>query len=54
LKRKGVEYQNEVLGVGRADLWRAGKITLRDLVSGSGNPLTLDQLRAKVAKRKGA
>lgn len=52
LKRKGTDYQNEVLGEGRADLWRAGKITLRDLVNGDGNPLTLDQLRAKVAKRR--
>lgn len=52
LKRKGVAFQEEVLGKGRADLWREGKITLRDLVSGEGNPLTLEQLRAKVAKRK--
>jgi len=52
LRRKGVAYQNEVLGEGRANLWRDGKITLRDLVTGDGNPLTLDQLRAKVAKRK--
>jgi hypothetical protein len=48
LKRKGEAWQNEVLGVGRADLWRAGKITLRDLVSGDGRPLTLDQLRARM------
>ena len=53
LERKGKAYQDQVLGEGRADLWRAGKITLRDLVSGDGNPLTLEQLRAKVARRKG-
>ena len=47
LSRKSFEYQNEVLGVGRADLWRAGKITLRDLVSGDGRPLTLAELRRK-------
>jgi F like protein len=47
LKRKGVAFQDEVLGEGKADLWRAGKITLRDLVSGDGTPLTLAQLRAK-------
>lgn len=47
LSRKSVAYQNEVLGVGKADLWRAGKITLRDLVSGEGRPLTLDELRRK-------
>lgn len=47
LRRKGQAYQDEVLGVGRADLWRAGRITLRDLVSGDGRPLTLAQLRRK-------
>lgn len=47
LKRKSQGYQDEVLGVGRADLWRAGKITLRDLVSGDGRPLTLRELRRK-------
>jgi hypothetical protein len=47
LKRKGQAYQDEVLGEGKADLWRAGKITLRDLVSGDGKPLTLTQLRQK-------
>lgn len=45
LKRKGQAYQNKMLGEGRADLWRAGKITLSDLVSGDGRPLTLDELR---------
>lgn len=52
LERKGKAYQDRILGVGRADLWRDGKITLRDLVDGTGNELTLEQLRAKVARRK--
>lgn len=47
LKRQGVEYQNEMLGAGRADLWRDGKITLRDLVNGQGRPLTLEELQTK-------
>lgn len=34
------------LGTKRADLYRAGKITLKDLVSGTGRPLTLDELHA--------
>lgn len=51
LKRKGKAYQEDVLGVGRAELWRQKKITLRDLVNGEGRPLTLEQLRAKVARR---
>lgn len=46
LERQGRAFQDEVLGKGRADLWRAGRLTLRDLVSGTGRPLTLDQLRA--------
>ena len=47
LKRKSQAYQDEVLGVGRADLWRDGKISLKDLVSGNGRPLTLKELRQK-------
>lgn len=47
LKRKSKAYVDEMLGVGRADLWRAGKITLRDLVSGTGRPLTLTELQVK-------
>jgi hypothetical protein len=47
LDRMGPEYQNEVLGKGRAQLWRDGKLTLADLVNGKGNPISLAQLRAK-------
>jgi len=47
LERKGVAFQNDVLGPGRAELWRDGKITLQDLVNGRGNPLTLDELRER-------
>lgn len=47
LKRKGKAYQDEMLGEGRADLWRGGKLTLRDLVDGKGRPLTLKELRAR-------
>jgi len=36
-----------VLGSGRAQLWRDGKLTLEQLLDLSGNPLTLAQLRAK-------
>lgn len=45
LKRQPAGFADQVLGKGRADLWRAGKITLRDLVSGTGRPLTLEELR---------
>lgn len=49
LGRQSDEFQDEVLGKGRADLWRDKKLTLRDLVSGRGSPLTLDQLNTKYA-----
>jgi SPP1 gp7 family putative phage head morphogenesis protein len=44
LSRKSVEEQDEMLGKGRAQLFRDGKITLRDLLDQSGNPLTLKEL----------
>lgn len=45
LKDKSESFQNEMLGPGRAELFREGKITLTDLVNQNGRPLTLDQLR---------
>ncbi len=48
LKRKGKAYQDRVLGEGRADLWREGKITLRDLVNGDGRPLSVAELQDMV------
>lgn len=47
LSTKSNAYQDEMLGKGRADMWREGKITLRDLVSGNGRPLTLDELKSR-------
>lgn len=47
LARQSPEFQDEVLGKGRADMYRAGKITLMDVVSGNGSPLTLDELQRK-------
>lgn len=46
LKRQSPEFVERVLGKRRAELYLAGKITLRDLVSGEGRPLTLDEIRA--------
>ena len=45
LDGKSKEYQDDLLGKGKADLWRAGTITLRDLLDQSGRPLTLTQLK---------
>lgn len=47
LKRKGDAFADEVLGKGKAQLWRSGKITLRQLLDQSGNPLTLAELKRK-------
>lgn len=47
LSRRSVAEQDAQLGAGRAQLWRDGKITLRDLVDNRGNPLSLEQLRSK-------
>ena len=46
LRRHDTEYLNDLLGPGRAKLFQDGKITLRQLVSGSGRELTLEELKA--------
>jgi SPP1 gp7 family putative phage head morphogenesis protein len=45
LHRQSPAFIDKMLGKGRADLFNAGKITVRDLVSGTGRELTLDELR---------
>jgi SPP1 gp7 family putative phage head morphogenesis protein len=47
LKKKGKAFQDDMLGAGRAELWRDGKITLSQLLDQQGNPLSLAQLRKK-------
>lgn len=47
LKTKTKEYQNDVLGAGRAQLWRDGKITLSQLVNQQGKSLSLKELLEK-------
>jgi SPP1 gp7 family putative phage head morphogenesis protein len=37
--------QDDQFGPTRAQMWRDGKITVRDLVSGNGRELTLDEIR---------
>jgi SPP1 gp7 family putative phage head morphogenesis protein len=46
-KSKG--FQDDLLGPGRAQLWRDDKITLQQLLDQRGRPLTLEQLREKYA-----
>lgn len=49
LNSKSESFQDKTLGVGKAQLWREGKITLRDLLDNEGNALTLQELRDKYA-----
>lgn len=49
LKKQSETRQDAVLGVGKADLWRAGKIKFRDLLDQSGRPLTTEELRRRAA-----
>lgn len=44
LKTKDDAFQKKVLGTGRYELWKQGKLTLRDLVDQTGRELTLAQL----------
>lgn len=44
LKDKTPEQQDQVLGKGKADLWRRGVITFRDMLSQDNRPLTLKEL----------
>lgn len=45
LKRQSTAFVERTLGKKRAELFQAGKLTVRDLVSGTGRELTLDELR---------
>lgn len=47
LKGKSDTFADEMLGKGRAQMWRDGKITLSQLLDQRGNPLTLQELRNK-------
>lgn len=47
LEKKGKAFQDDVLGPGKAQLWRDGKINLTQLLDQTGNPLTLAELRKK-------
>jgi SPP1 gp7 family putative phage head morphogenesis protein len=49
LKAKPAEFQDDLLGRGRAELWRSGRITLQQLLDFRGNSLTLAQLRKRYA-----
>jgi SPP1 gp7 family putative phage head morphogenesis protein len=48
LSGKSDSFQNDLLGVGIADLWRNGDISLTDLTKQDNRPLTLAELQQKV------
>lgn len=50
LKGKPPEFADKMLGKGRAQLWREGKITLSELINQKGQPLTLTELANKYGK----
>ena len=52
LRRKGKAYQEQMLGKGRADLWRSRKLSLKDLIDGKGRPLTLAELQELIAAKR--
>jgi len=47
LDRQSPAWQNKTLGKGRAEMYRDGKITLKNLVSGDGRELSLAELKKK-------
>ncbi|HET8791792.1 MAG TPA: hypothetical protein VFM75_11345, partial [Modicisalibacter sp.] len=47
LKRQSVEFQNDVLGERRAQLFRSGKLRIDQFVDDRGRTLTLDELAAR-------
>jgi SPP1 gp7 family putative phage head morphogenesis protein len=51
LRGKSEAFQNELLGPGRAALWRKGQISLTDLVDQRDRPLTIEQLKKLKPRR---
>lgn len=51
LTRKGPQFTDDLLGPGRAELWRKGAITLQQLLDQSGRPLTLKELERLYGRR---
>lgn len=47
LRTRAVAEQRAILGPGRYDLWRSGKLKLRQLIDQRHRPLTLDRLQSE-------
>jgi hypothetical protein len=48
LKRQKSSFQDKVLGKGKGEIFRSGKLKLNQFVDRKGNELTLEQLRRKI------
>jgi len=48
LKTKSSAFQKDVLGAKKYELWKKGKLNFTDMVSGSGKPLTIQQIERKL------
>ena len=49
LKAQNTATQNDVLGAGRAQLWRDGKISLKDLIDSDNRVLSLAELKKRLS-----
>jgi len=52
LRRKPKAVQDDMLGVAKADLWRAKKISLSEMIDQKNRPLTIDELQARIQSRR--
>jgi hypothetical protein len=48
LNAQSAAVQDEILGPTRGKMWRAGEVTLQDLVTKEGRTLTLAELKARM------
>lgn len=51
LEKQSRDVQEDLLGAGRVELWRSGKITMSQLVGQDGLVQTLEELKANLASR---
>lgn len=48
LKTKSAGFQDDLLGPGKAELFRKDKISLLDMIDQTGRPLTLEEIEARI------
>lgn len=53
LKKQSVAVQNDALGVKRAEMFRSGKLKLKEFISQNNRPFTLEQLEIKEGIKSG-